>query len=688
MRKPPIFSVDHSFWRAMRLLAVFGAAVLALTLVVAVISSTRAGAETLCVKPGGGDGCLASINAAVVMAGEGDVIQVAAGTYVENVFISGTVTLQGGWSSDFSVRDLETFPSIIQPADNTQSVVSIQGQFEDPGAVVPTLEGFVITGGRADMGFNHGGGLRIVDSDALVISNSIQNNVAFLLGGGIWVQRGAPVLQGNHIRNNLTVGLGQDAHGAGVQLENTQATLMDNRIASNIVSGTEAYGGGIEIAGTDAGKVTLRRNQFISNTALINPAAEPDDFGFGGAIAVINGQVLLEDSSLISNTAASSGGGIFVASGEVQLRANSIISNSAGEGGGMFIGEPEADVYIVTGQDNFFRQNSAVRGGGLYNNGRAVLLSGGAFISNTASAAGGGLFISPGGVISLTNSAAIANLAGQDGGAIHNSGLISISNTTVSGNSASGMGGGIANFDMVNLVNTTLSFNASADGAGIFNANMVNTKNSLIALNIGDNCLGVLNSQGNNLEDGGTCALGQPTDMSNTTPAMNPLGENGGPTPTHALAADSPAIDAGDNQACASTDQRGVPRPVDGDGDGEAVCDIGAFEFQFPTTTAILADAPDPSQAGRPFTVTFSVTATLGLPTGAVTVTVTDDPGSCNDVLNGGMGSCALTLYVSGTYTLAAAYGGDGTYVPSSDTEAHVVLEASDHVLYLPLVIR
>jgi hypothetical protein len=43
---------------------------------------------------------------------------------------------------------------------------------------------------------------------------------------------------------------------------------------------------------------------------------------------------------------------------------------------------------------------------------------------------------------------------------------------------------------------------------------------------------------------------------------------------------DSPVIDAGDNAACPAVDQRGVARPIDGDGDGIAVCDIGAVEYE------------------------------------------------------------------------------------------------------------
>jgi hypothetical protein len=86
---------------------------------------------------------------------------------------------------------------------------------------------------------------------------------------------------------------------------------------------------------------------------------------------------------------------------------------------------------------------------------------------------------------------------------------------------------------------------------------------------------------GHNLEDGDTCNLDQPTDLVNTDPLLQPLGDNGGPTETHALAEGSPAVDQG---SCAglATDQRGYPRPVDipGVADADDGCDIGAYERQ------------------------------------------------------------------------------------------------------------
>jgi hypothetical protein len=68
--------------------------------------------------------------------------------------------------------------------------------------------------------------------------------------------------------------------------------------------------------------------------------------------------------------------------------------------------------------------------------------------------------------------------------------------------------------------------------------------------------------------------------MPNTDPLLGPLQDNGGPTWTHALLPNSPAIDTGDNAQCPPTDQRNVPRPQDGNGDGESICDIGSYELE------------------------------------------------------------------------------------------------------------
>jgi hypothetical protein len=124
-------------------------------LALVIAGSTAEGATTLCVKPGGGSGCFATITLALAAASAGDTIRVAAGTYVETLLVDKNVTLKGGWNASFTQRDLTNFVSEIQPAPATgTSVVSISGTFGNAAASTPTLDGLLITGGP---GVNHGG---------------------------------------------------------------------------------------------------------------------------------------------------------------------------------------------------------------------------------------------------------------------------------------------------------------------------------------------------------------------------------------------------------------------------------------------------------------------------------------------------------------------------------------------------
>lgn len=67
----------------------------------------------------------------------------------------------------------------------------------------------------------------------------------------------------------------------------------------------------------------------------------------------------------------------------------------------------------------------------------------------------------------------------------------------------------------------------------------------------------------------------------NQDPKLGPSADLGGPTPTHALRFDSPAIDAG-NSGGLATDQRGLPRPIDDpntpNAEGGDGSDIGPYE--------------------------------------------------------------------------------------------------------------
>src|SRR4029079_15302534 len=98
----------------------------------------------------------------------GDVIKVAAATYIEaklvggtqfNLYINKTVTILGGYTcADFTNQNPSANVTTIRPFTANDSVVAIFGIFGITSQVAPTIDGFTITGGG---GGNHGGGISL-----------------------------------------------------------------------------------------------------------------------------------------------------------------------------------------------------------------------------------------------------------------------------------------------------------------------------------------------------------------------------------------------------------------------------------------------------------------------------------------------------------------------------------------------
>jgi hypothetical protein len=189
-----------------------------------------------------------------------------------------------------------------------------------------------------------------------------------------------------------------------------------------------------------------------------------------------------------------------------------------------------------------------------------------------------------------------------------------IFSSTISHNYAARAGGGLTSLGDAVLLNTTFSENTISSGQSqnlqhdfgvitVTNSTLYHTQgigvylgifgqlvigNTIVAGPPGSfNCEieGTLISIGYNLDSSFACDFYGPGDLINSDPLLGPLQANGGSTWTHALPPDSPAIDAG-NPGCSGVDQRGVPRPQDGNEDGTPVCDIGAYEFEPDEPTA------------------------------------------------------------------------------------------------------
>ncbi|MCP4543446.1 MAG: DUF11 domain-containing protein, partial [Chloroflexi bacterium] len=390
-------------------------------------------------------------------------------------------------------------------------------------------------------------------------------------------------------------------------------TITRLTIEKGVANNPSTGGGGILNGGT----LTVIDCTFSENSTTYH----------GGGIAnSSSAKTTVIGSSFSRNSSSQRGGGIFnSASGDtVTIINSSFFNNSSFKGGGYYNYNG-----IITG--SLFFGNSASRGGGLYTAG-PIVISNSTFISNSAANMGGGIrndgSHSP---LTIHNSTISHNSAGSNGGGIfnNNSARISVYNSTISGNSAdTGYGGGIRNESGATLiiVNSTLSDNSASNGGGISNQvfGYLHLTNTIVANSPnGDDCdsQGGVETNTNNLIEDDSCS----PDISGD-PDLGPLRDNGASLLTHALRPGSLAIDAGDPSACSNApinnlDQRGIVRPVDGDGDSTAICDVGAFEFRPPNLSITKQAYPDPVQPGAQLTYTIGITNTGDV---TLTATITD----------------------------------------------------------------
>jgi hypothetical protein len=424
------------------------------------------------------------------------------------------------------------------------------------------------------------------------------------------------------LRGATITGQYENANGAAIRSTNESINndyintlVIENvTIDSNVSNQTSTsgpsgwdFGGAVYI---HLGQLTVRNSTFTNNVS---------NGGAGGGLHILESSALIENSTFSTNRATPTtptdsnsgyGGALYVdgaffrGNGSIQLRNSSFSNNTAvNQGGAAYI-----NLYASLGESltidrtNFI--SNSVAGGGM--NGMGGAISGGGDLNAPVP-------------ITVTNSLFLNNQAsGTNGGAgggiaFAQAAHVTIANSTFNGNRANGgcstcwnaNGGAIFidnNTTPFTIINSTIVYNtagwdagAISSGSGAVPPTRGVLKNTLVAYNVALNggfgwnnkqhCSHEFGAQGANLQwpNKNTAPFVTDNNCAGGMIIAEPkLGAQAGAVVP--LLVGSPAIDQGNNALCAAspvnnTDQRNAPRPVDGDANGSAVCDIGAFEY-------------------------------------------------------------------------------------------------------------
>ncbi len=339
---------------------------------------------------------------------------------------------------------------------------------------------------------------------------------------------------------------GSDSIGGGGVLLAGDGLVEDNRITANQLAGGRPsfLGAGIFVV---QGEPTITRNIISGNRAeQTNPGAYgAQTYAIGGGIFVgFSARPLITQNTLSGNTAKG--------------RSGDAYSQGIGAGISVYAGEP-----LPTRIDaNLIVDNTASDFSGGINVGTTTVGSSNSIITNNVIAG---------------NAAARGDATGLQsygGGAYFYYANVVFTNNTVQGNSAD-IGGGLmlgyifpspsnpSTVNQVVITNNLIIRNAAQGGGGVY----VEESPQTFAAN------DVFGNTPNQYQPLAQDRTGQSGNIS-----AEPLFVNETLRDFH-LQAGSPAIDRGVNQGAPPTDFDGVNRPIDGDADGVAVVDMGAFEF-------------------------------------------------------------------------------------------------------------
>lgn len=356
---------------------------------------------------------------------------------------------------------------------------------------------------------------------------------------------------------------------AGTYVENVTipegkaVTLHGAGPGATIIDGNNAAAAALKLSGRNPGRSTIdgiglrNASEGLSVTGIGNVTlANCTISGNRSGIVVMGSRVTLSLTSCSVTGNGPAGGGIsFTANGKLTI-TDSVISDNVSDASGGIASWASLTIVDSTVSDN----TTAADGGGISIRNNKLTVRGSTISGNVSSGRGGGIFSRSLRKVSIGNST-ISNNAAVEGGGIdldaHRP--VTLDHVTIAGNSASLQGGGLNAHAFSLPKPTTLSTSLIADNTAA----------------TGPDCSAdrVLAIDGDLIENTSGCTIATAANSVVITqdPLLGPLQNNGGATETQALGVGSPAIGVVTSPAaCASADQRGVPRIVP--------CDLGAYE--------------------------------------------------------------------------------------------------------------
>ena len=309
---------------------------------------------------------------------------------------------------------------------------------------------------------------------------------------------------------------------------------------------------------------------------------------------------------MIRTPAATIPVGVTVALNQVIVESNYTV----GSGGGLFCGRsgfpfvntPPNERISVTVDNSVFKNNRARSGGGAVSIvwSCTVTVNRSAFYGNSSTRAGfaGGAF----------------RMSGRSHRVTRHEATLNITNSTIFGNTAGSSAAlGLGESATAHLKHVTITNNTSsnASGAAVVQGTdqssaaregRLHVENSIIFGNTGHsdcNQARALKTNTGNMIGTGNCGAG--TNPVSGDPKLT--AEPGGVIPFYGLRPGSPAIDAVTCLSGVDVDQIGEARPNPSSASLATPCDVGAIEFDRPTTVSLSASGPL-VEGGAPVTVT------------------------------------------------------------------------------------